>query len=67
MMLFAFPDNEALADTVAQQAFIPRGKWVMRTFPLITNNKTLNVWYKHREMPAPPKQSFKEWYNKNRS
>lgn len=43
------------------------GRWVMRTFPIITNNKTLNVWYKHREMPAPPKQSFKEWYNKNRS
>jgi L-lactate dehydrogenase complex protein LldF len=25
----------------------------------------LNVWYKQREMPVPPKESFREWYLKN--
>lgn len=42
------------------------GRWVMRVFPFITNNKTFNPWYKQREMPAPPKQSFRDWYLKNK-
>ncbi len=42
------------------------GRWVMRTFPFVTNNKTLNAWYKQREMPTPPKQSFTEWYKNNK-
>jgi L-lactate dehydrogenase complex protein LldF len=41
------------------------GRWFMRNLPFITNNK-LNPWYKQREMPAPPKQSFRDWYKKNR-
>jgi L-lactate dehydrogenase complex protein LldF len=44
------------------------GKWgrkVMRAFPGLLNNKKLNPWYKQREMPAPPKESFGEWYKKN--
>lgn len=41
------------------------GRWVMRTMPWLTNNK-LNPWYKQRDMPAPPKESFGEWYKKNR-
>ncbi len=41
------------------------GRLVMRTMPFLTNNK-LNPWYKQRDMPAPPKQSFGEWYKKNR-
>lgn len=41
------------------------GRLVMRYFPFLVNNK-LNPWYKNREMPAPPKQSFTEWYKKNR-
>ena len=32
----------------------------------LVNNK-LNPWYKQREMPKAPKQSFREWYRKNRS
>jgi L-lactate dehydrogenase complex protein LldF len=24
-----------------------------------------NVWGKHRELPDPPKESFREWYQKN--
>ncbi|MEX2594882.1 MAG: lactate utilization protein B [Anditalea sp.] len=27
---------------------------------------SLNVWGKHRDLPEVPKQSFKEWYKKNR-
>ncbi len=41
------------------------GRWVMRTMPWLVNNK-MNPWYKQREMPAPPKESFGEWYRKNR-
>lgn len=40
------------------------GRWVMRNFPFITNNKLFNPWYKQREMPKPPKESFREWYIK---
>lgn len=25
----------------------------------------MNPWYKHREMPEMPEESFKEWYKKN--
>jgi L-lactate dehydrogenase complex protein LldF len=39
------------------------GRWVMRIFPGLVNNK-LNPWYKQREMPEPPVQSFRDWYLK---
>ncbi|MCC9138168.1 lactate utilization protein B [Pontibacter silvestris] len=41
------------------------GRWFMRNVPLAVSNK-LNPWYKQREMPVPPKESFGEWYRKNR-
>jgi L-lactate dehydrogenase complex protein LldF len=41
------------------------GRWVMRIFPFVVNNK-LNPWYKQRNMPASPKQSFRDWYIKNK-
>lgn len=40
------------------------GRKMMKTFPALTSNK-LNIWYKQREMPEPPKESFREWYLKN--
>jgi L-lactate dehydrogenase complex protein LldF len=40
------------------------GRWVMRNIPFVTNNKLFNPWYKQREMPKPPKESFREWYIK---
>ncbi|MEC5166230.1 L-lactate dehydrogenase complex protein LldF [Flavobacterium sp. PL11] len=40
------------------------GRRMMKVFPAVTNNK-LNPWYKQREMPEPPKESFREWYMKN--
>ncbi len=41
------------------------GRTFMGWFPALVNNK-LNPWSKQREMPAPPKQSFNEWYKNNR-
>lgn len=40
-------------------------RWVLRVAPSLAANR-LNPWYKQREMPEPPKESFKEWYQKNR-
>lgn len=41
------------------------GRWAMKTMPFMVNNR-LNAWYKQREMPAVPAESFGEWYKKNR-
>ncbi|TDB61423.1 lactate utilization protein B [Arundinibacter roseus] len=42
------------------------GRKVMQAAPFMVNNG-LNLWYKQREMPAPPEESFREWYSKNRN
>ncbi|MBA0883959.1 lactate utilization protein B [Flavobacterium undicola] len=39
------------------------GRFVMKNLPFMVNNN-LNAWYKQREMPAPPEESFREWYAK---
>jgi len=41
------------------------GRWLIKYLPFVVNNR-LNSWYKQREMPTAPKQSFNEWYNQNR-
>jgi L-lactate dehydrogenase complex protein LldF len=41
------------------------GRLVIKYMPFAVNNK-LNPWYKHRDMPSAPKQSFREWYTDNR-
>lgn len=41
------------------------GRKFMGWLPGLVNNK-LNPWAKQRDMPAPPRQSFNEWYQKNR-
>jgi L-lactate dehydrogenase complex protein LldF len=41
------------------------GRWVLKHAPFAVNNG-LNPWYKQRDMPEPPKQSFGEWYKQNR-
>jgi L-lactate dehydrogenase complex protein LldF len=38
---------------------------MLRWMPALINNR-LNPWYKQRELPDPPRQSFAEWYAKNR-
>jgi L-lactate dehydrogenase complex protein LldF len=42
------------------------GRKVMGMAPIVVSNG-LNPWYKQREMPEPPKESFREWYAKNRN
>jgi L-lactate dehydrogenase complex protein LldF len=41
------------------------GRWVLKYAPFAINNK-LNLWYKQRDMPEAPKQSFNEWYSDNK-
>jgi len=41
------------------------GKTAISILPFAVNN-SLNPWYKSREMPEFPKESFKDWYKKNR-
>jgi L-lactate dehydrogenase complex protein LldF len=38
------------------------GRWALKTFPSLVSNKKFNPWSKQRELPSPPKQSFREWY-----
>jgi len=56
---------KAMAFTLSHPGFFSLGgKWgrkVMRWFPWLLNNK-MNLWYKQREMPEPPRQSFTTWY-----
>ncbi len=40
------------------------GRFMMKNAPFMVNNR-LNAWYKQREMPTPPEESFREWYKKN--
>ena len=35
-------------------------------FGLFVVNNKMNPWYKQRDMPEGPKESFSEWYEKNR-
>lgn len=37
------------------------GRGLMRLAPFAVSNP-LNPWYREREMPEPPKESFREWY-----
>lgn len=41
------------------------GRWFMANVPFTVNNG-LNPWYKQRDMPQPPANSFGEWYKKNK-
>lgn len=41
------------------------GRWTLRNLPFVVQN-TLNPWYKQREMPQAPAQSFRDWYVQTR-
>ena len=41
------------------------GRMIMKKLPFSISN-SLNPWYKQREMPEVPKNSFREWYLKNK-
>jgi len=57
--------NTVLSHPAIYRASGKIGRWIMKHFPFIVNNK-FNPWYKQREMPAPPAASFREWYIKNK-
>ncbi len=40
------------------------GRWVMRTWPFLVNNRW-NTWYKQRDMPLAPEKSFRDWFKQN--
>ena len=40
------------------------GRGFLKYAPFAVKNR-FNVWFKNREMPQPPKESFGEWYKKN--
>ena len=40
-------------------------RWVLRHMPFLVKFK-INPWYKQREMPEAPKQSFRDWYIQNK-
>lgn len=42
------------------------GRWLLTNASLSVNNR-FNPWYKQRDMPQSPKESFGEWYAKNRT
>lgn len=41
-------------------------RFVLRYTPSFIVNSRLNPWAKQREMPEPPKESFRDWWLKNR-
>jgi L-lactate dehydrogenase complex protein LldF len=41
-------------------------RWMLKHAPFLVNNK-MNAWYKQREMPKAPDNSFGAWYKKNRT
>lgn len=61
---------KSMAFFLSNGSFYRLGGKMARTFlrlmPGMFQNKKLNPWYKQREMPEAPKQSFNEWYQKNR-
>lgn len=60
---------KAMAATLSRPSlFSVAGKWgrkLMDLVPALVSN-SFNPWYRQRELPEPPKQSFMEWYKKNR-
>jgi L-lactate dehydrogenase complex protein LldF len=52
-----------MAFTLANPVIYRIGGSLMRKFSGLLNS-SLNPWYKQREMPVAPKESFQEWYKK---
>jgi L-lactate dehydrogenase complex protein LldF len=60
---------KVMAATLSRPALFNIGgklaRWVIKHLPFLVNNK-LNPWYKQRDLPSAPGQSFTEWYKQNR-
>ena len=57
--------SDALSSPEKYQRYGKWMRWLLQNIPWAFNNR-LNPWYRQREMPVAPKESFKEWYLKNR-
>jgi L-lactate dehydrogenase complex protein LldF len=56
--------STTLSSPAAYHAAGKMGRLVIKYTPFAVNNK-LNPWYKQRDMPQAPEESFGEWYKKN--
>jgi L-lactate dehydrogenase complex protein LldF len=60
----------ALGETLAHPALFHTGEnvgdWALEHLPRFLLYNLLNPWGKHRELPAAPKQTFRQWYIENR-
>jgi L-lactate dehydrogenase complex protein LldF len=52
-----------MAFVLANPVIYRLGGSILRKFAGALNTR-LNPWYKQREMPEAPKESFQEWYKK---
>ena len=58
--------NTILKNPRAYTLFGAVARWLMRYMPFLINHK-LNPWYKQREMPKAPTESFRSWYMNQRN
>lgn len=58
--------NWVLSSPAVYHAAGRTGRWFMLNVPF-TVAGGLNAWYRQREMPEAPRQSFGEWYKKNKT
>ena len=58
--------GKILSTPAAYRFWTKRARWAMRRLPRFMIYNRFNVWGKQRELPDPPKDSFSEWYKKNR-
>lgn len=42
-------------------------RWFLNAVPFLFRSKKLNPWYRQREMPDAPKQSFHDWYKQHKT
>jgi L-lactate dehydrogenase complex protein LldF len=57
--------SEVLAHPAIYRMVGKMGRWVVKHLPFLTNN-AMNPWFKQREMPEAPKESFRDWYLNNK-
>jgi L-lactate dehydrogenase complex protein LldF len=59
--------GETLAHPELFHAAESAGESALEHLPRFLLYNPLNPWGKHRELPAVPKQTFRQWYLENRS
>lgn len=57
--------NSILKNPRGYTLFGAVARWLMRYMPFLINHN-LNPWYKQREMPKAPTESFRSWYMNQR-